>query len=332
MAWRGWEVGMAGDQVKAIQDKLIRKFTWVRTSYPELKVTGVYDVHTGKAIAEFQMRAGLPVLLDENGYGIADWATQVRLGAITPAGPKPTLYTLSGTGVDMWSGYPAEVARAVEDLFYWQPVFYPAATFPMGPSVQAGIAELVRLIETRPGPFVLVGYSQGAIVTSKVWRDYINSGPLSHRRHDLFAAVTFGNPMREPGHTFPGGKDPGGRGIAPDHLTNTPIWWYDYAEPGDIYTCTPANKAGENMTAIYNLVQGHLIRGQHSLFEQLLEIIANPFEAVAVFEAISRGIGFVTTNPPTAPHIEYHIRQATPGVTYLQHAIGYLREAARRVA
>ena len=83
---------------------------------------------------------------------------------------KPVLFTVHGTFVDMWFGYPADCGRALSDLYYWQPVWYPAAAFPMGKSVVKGVAELVRLInELRPGrKFALAGYSQGAIVTALV--------------------------------------------------------------------------------------------------------------------------------------------------------------------
>ena len=63
------------------------------------------------------------------------------------------LMTVSGSNVDMWNtaspqpaGVAAALAAAFPDLFYWQPVGnYPASVFPMGPSVDDGVAELNRL-------------------------------------------------------------------------------------------------------------------------------------------------------------------------------------------
>ena len=54
-----------------------------------------------------------------------------------------TILTWQGTGADMWTGFPAQTASAAQqanpNVFYWQPVGnWPAATYPMGPSVAAG--------------------------------------------------------------------------------------------------------------------------------------------------------------------------------------------------
>lgn len=333
MAWVGWQLGMQGDQVKVIQDKLARKFSWARAM--GVRVTGSYDAVTASAVAEFQRRVGLVVT------GIADWATQSRLGAVSPP-PAPrqkiAVFTLSGTFADMWSGYPADVARALDPaVFRWQPVYYgprgiPAA-FPMGPSAQSGEDELVRLLDVHSDMpyFVFISYSQGAIPASRVLRR-IMSGDLQRFKPKMLAGVTFGNPLREKGHVFPGGADPGGYGLDPDRLAGTPVWWYDYAAAGDIYTCGAGNDDATNrkMTSIYQLVQGHAVLGEASLAKQILELAVNPLtEVPPTVKAIFSGLGFAVGR--TGPHIEYHIRQAMPGVTYFDHAVGYLREVGRRV-
>ncbi|WP_132855842.1 cutinase family protein, partial [Mycobacteroides abscessus] len=167
-----------------------------------------------------------------------------------PEALKPWLFTVAGTGAGWDAGYPADLARAVLDLFRWQGIGYPAAAFPMGQSVDAGIAELLRQMKLRldrfpAAKFVLVGYSQGAIVTS------------------IIGAVTYGNPCREVGvangNRAAGWPVPAGRGIGDDRLVGTPAWWYDYAHGAnsvwgrDIYTDTPDDKTGEMMTAVYRV-------------------------------------------------------------------------------
>jgi len=334
MAWRGWEVGMRGDQVAKIQAKLIHKYQWVRDT--GLRVTGEYDQLTADIIHEFQLRTGLPA------NGIADWRTQDRLGVIERPQrntKRITVYTVNGTGVDMWTGYPADIGRVLDPaVFYWQPVAYPAAPYPMGRSAKAGEQELVRLMRLRKpaDPFILIGYSQGAMVTSRVYRRIVG-GDLRDYRNGMLAGVTFGNPLRERGHTFPGGTDPGGHGLDPKLLMGTPDWWHDYAIPGDIYTCasgTDRQQANDNMTAIYKLVQGDGflgLLGKNNLVEQLAELAHGPIEhGPDLFRAISSGIGFIAGDPPTAPHIEYHVREAIPGVTFLQHAIDYVRQVGDR--
>lgn len=332
MTWRGWEIGMTGDPVAKIQATLIHKYQWVRTKYA-LRVTGVYDTTTAAAVMEFQQRVGLPPT------GIANWATQSRLGVLeVPSIKRITIFTVSGTVADMWTGYPADVARAMDtSVYYWQPVNYPAATFPMGPSARAGETELVRLLKLmKPGdPFVLVGYSQGAMVTSRVFRR-IMSGDLQQYQSGLLAGVTFGNPLRQAHHTFPGGADPGGHGLDATCLTNTPDFWHDYAAPGDIYTCasgTDNEQANDDMTSVYKLVQADDVGsffGKNTLVEQIAELGADPTTVMPLFKAITSGIGFISGQPPTAPHVEYHIRQVSPGVTYFDHAINYLRDVGRQ--
>ena len=237
-----------------------------------------------------------------------------------------TLFTVQGTGVDMWTGYPADCARALVDTWRWQPIGnYPAAVFPMGPWWTKGRAELRLQIQRHPGEFAMFGYSQGAIVTSMVFKhDILNpNGVLHHRLPDIVAAVTFGNPCRELGHTWPGDPNrPTGRGISNDRLDNTPEWWWDFAQTDsfrDIYTNVPDDDAGEDMTAIFRLVQNLTgLFGTDGLLEQISEITARPVDEVwDMFKAIYYGGQFIAHQPATLPHISYDIR---PAVDYLRRA------------
>ena len=146
-----------------------------------------------------------------------------------------------------------------------------------------------------------------------VWKhDILDSkGELHDRLNDVVAAVNWGNPCRElhvaNGNKTSGVPIPDGRGIADDRLVNTPDWWYDYAHGGnssfgkDIYTDTPDDDAGDDMTAIFKIVQnvsGFI--GPGSLLVQLTGMLTNPIvEIPAVFKAIYFGGAFVTTQPST---------------------------------
>lgn len=229
---------------------------------------------------------------------------------------KHTLYNLCGTGGAWNNDFTADIANAVNGQHYdWQGVSYPAATFPMGPSVKAGVEELVRLISQKAGTFALIGYSQGAIVTCKVWRDEIMNpnGRLHDRLGDIFAHVTFGNPMRCPGYANGNGLAnlplPANEfghltgGIAgPDDLTPwQTMWWHmDFAHNGDLYATCPTgpdpwtNEAepGEMQTAVYKMVQGE-IAGHESILQQVGEILTDPFgEMIPLILAIADGIQF----------------------------------------
>lgn len=89
-------------------------------------------------------------------------------------------------------------------LWNFQRVPYPASTLFIGPSIEVGVDYVINQILATPvgTPFALGGYSQGAAVMSRVYNE-CRQGRLADRRADLRAMVTFGNPMRELGHTFP---------------------------------------------------------------------------------------------------------------------------------
>lgn len=259
--------------------------------------------------------------------GIVDWATQVVCGYLKPAVPvdsRPMLFTVCGTGVPWWVGPDADLARAVEDRYKWQPIGYPAATFPMNPSVQAGRAELRRQLDIHRARVeaegaVLCGYSQGAIVVSEYWMDDVIRQSHWAGKY-IRAAVTFGNPMRERGRVW---VDPGGppapatsHGIADRLMDNTPWWWRDYAHAGDLYTDCEGD-SGEYKTAIYQVVMGaRVLQGPDSLLAQVLELQAQPAELVALFKAIMDAGLFVARQ--TGPHINY---SPTTAIQYLREVV-----------
>lgn len=232
---------------------------------------------------------------------------------------KPTLFTVHGTGVTMWDGPPADTARAVLDKYAWQPIGnYPAAPFPMWPSIQAGCAELRAQINRLPGEFNIAGYSQGAIVASLVYKyDLLpTDGALHHRLGDLKKVVTWGNPMAEAGHSYPGDRARvAGRGIMEDRLEGTPFWWWDFRNKGDIYTDCPDDGVGENYTAICKIVMGHRWwTGMDSILAQALEAVQRPYpEVVHMVRAVLGGALFFGSG--TRPHVTYDIQ---PAVEYLR--------------
>lgn len=206
--------------------------------------------------------------------------------------------------------------------------------------------------------FGLAGYSQGGEAASRVYLELRKGGRLHHLRHNYIGGFAIGNPCREENHTFPGGRDPGGSGISPLNLTDTDDLWNDYAEPGDIYTTTPQSEAGDIMRRFYQLATnlqlndfgafatafvqniigllmdmgGPRLLGQLNpavfvpavlmgVIAPLIDQDADMPEGVAAAaQAAVIGLRFVADQPPTADHISYEFRHATPGVTYIQHA------------
>jgi hypothetical protein len=144
-------------------------------------------------------------------------------------------------------------------------VTYPAAVFPMEPSWRQGIENTVGAVQMSPGFFVLDGYSQGATVVARVWRDEIlnPAGRLHNRLNDCLGVITYGPPLRSPGLAFgntiicgipvpPPIEGFVTGGIAgPDCLTAAQCYFpaghplagqvavYDHAAPGDLYGSCP---------------------------------------------------------------------------------------------
>lgn len=130
---------------------------------------------------------------------------------------RHVVLTVSGTGTNMWdtsSPQPALVGSTLQanhpDTYLWQPVGdFPAATFPMGPSVTMGVQSLIYLTtsETYPGfnitpgqtyggnSLILIGYSQGAMVVAQFiqWCYQFNRMDILSR---IVAVAVWGNPQR----------------------------------------------------------------------------------------------------------------------------------------
>lgn len=327
-AWVGLGLGDASPEVARIKEHLRRKFSYARN----LSRSNIFDQHLVDVVTEMQKRYRAAGKLADGDYipGVVNYKTKVVMGFLHPPAAvdsRPMLFTVCGTGVPWWVGPDADTARAVEDMYRWQPIGYPAAPFPMAPSARAGRAELINQIERhRPqierGGAALIGYSQGAIVTSEAWMLDIDppGGKLHWLKPHLRKAVTFGNPMREQGRVWAdaGGAPapPRSRGIADMLLADTPQWWRDYAHAGDLYTDVEGD-SGEYKTAIYKVVMGaRIMQGPDSLLAQILELTAAPArEVMAMFSAIlDAGLFFAAK---TGPHVNY---SPSAAVDYLRAA------------
>lgn len=261
--------------------------------------------------------------------------------------PRATLYTVAGTGVDMWTGYPADLGRAVDPMqWYWQPVQYgpggiPAA-FPMQPSIDTGTAEMARLLRLRPTtvPWAFASYSQGAIVTADIL-DRLKTD-LADYAGSFRGGVTFGNPRREASHTIPGGIDPGGAGIVAPNLVGTPPSVWDFAagakmvgSPGnDLYTTAGVGEDAQALAdqrAIWELVDNVTVTsllGSTSLVAEIFGLLANPLPGgISAVEAILGALDFFGIEGIT-PHTSYQFVQPIAGDprTCTQIALDYLNK------
>ena len=191
------------------------------------------------------------------------------------------LFPLSGTTGDYqvkgvngeyydWTGYiPDDPFPRLLNPSLWQyaRVPYPASGLAMALSIKQGIDWVVsEVLKTEPGTaFACGGYSQGACVAAGVVNE-TRAGRLTSRAADLRACVTFGSPVRETNHTWPGssgysgagdiaGSTRGGHGLFPANLRvqNTPSYMWDFVMPNEIITCIGDSVVGQ---LIQNFVGG----------------------------------------------------------------------------
>lgn len=347
MTWIGWQVGMSSPTVARAKRFLRIKFSYAKEldeNSPE------FTEELREVLSEYQRRKG-GLRTD----GVLDYATQKALGMLAPPpAPRPvaTLITVNGTGVPdpFGPGFPADLGRAMErtapGLYYWQPIGYPAAVYPMRPSVQAGAEEIITQLNRHPGRFVLCGYSQGALAVNTVWRDEILApgGRLHHRKDEVLAVITYGDPQRCPGiargNVYAGQPVPGKLnghmtgGIAgPDCLTleQTPHHYLSFANNGDLYASAPvgpdpwrvSTEVGYNQTLVYEAVMEFDGRDLIRLAAELSSVLTLPaVNALPLIQAIWNGLRFFAQGT-RAPHWTYDI---APAVRYLTEVGNRIRD------
>jgi hypothetical protein len=126
--WIGQGLGDTGPTVKLIQHRLIRAFP-KNSQAVALGVTesGTYDQATADAVKNIQPFLKLPAT------GIANYATQVALGAATPPPPPPPayrpihIYSAPGSGAPWWVGPAFELGEWCKSVLHLnhRPVNFP---------------------------------------------------------------------------------------------------------------------------------------------------------------------------------------------------------------
>jgi hypothetical protein len=283
-----------------------------------IKIDGYYGYDEELVQQEYQRRTG------QDPTGKVSDRDLHRLGLL------PTLISTHGSGQPdpFGIGYPADIARRLLHLFWWQPTGnYPATSVPMNASADAGEREINRFIDDPsivPGPVAFTDYSQGSICGGRV-RNRIRAGK-ARKGVTLLGGVTVGNPMR-PKDAYAGNVNPGGQGIDPVLESASEPGMCHLAAPGDLYTTCPDSAQGEMERAIFNAVFMRFT-GRDSILEQIGELLTNPFwEVIAAGRAILRGGMFLVKG--TGPHIRYHLDQCPgTGRTYYEYGVHHLEQLA----
>src|SRR6516225_9053272 len=189
----------------------------------------------------------------------------------------------------------------------WQPIGYPAAVFPMNPSVEAGVGEISRQVTLHeqngtnvPGDSLTIGgYSQGALVTDVFWRDLVlnPAGPHHNRLEDITVRggiINFGDPMHCPGIS-------NGNIVAGIPVAKT----LDGVIPGGApWVGEPL--VGQIETRIYNFIESSsLVEGIMAVAEGVAQEFEYPLSnTIALCHAIFNGMTFALAGT-NAPHWQY---------------------------
>ena len=309
--WVGLGLGDSSDEVGKLRQFMQRKFRSYAGTLPDTRTRDgvpLFDEPMAQATLTMQRAyVAQGTLKPELANGYIGASTKVVMGylAATPVDIRPMLFTVCGTGVPWWIGPDADCARAVENRYLWQPIGYPAAPTPMGPSIANGRAETINQFAIHRNQVItngaaLAGYSQGACVVSELWENDIKppSGVLNWAKPYIRKAVTWGNPDREQGKVWPDfapGQEvapPDSSGVTGTLMRDTPDWWRNYAHKGDLYAAggkgTPGDASSQDKTAIWQIIRGtKVFSGPDSLLAQFLEIAQSPLPgAIGAFKAM----------------------------------------------
>jgi hypothetical protein len=297
-----------------------------------------------------------------------EWFSQPR-PATQGAVPKPTLLYATGTshifdifghgiikigggasvsvpGLDgkafQWDGSPLEdpfYKMLDSDLWITKRIEFADAAFPMINSLNEGVKRTIAMINDTPGSFALGGYSQGAAVMSLVYKE-IQNGSLKHRKSDLIAGVTFGNPCRERGHLWPGANQVGGwddpsspsHGCFPQNfrLTGSETLWWDFANANEVISTISDAKIGSQWVDLVGIFLNGF-SGQDmeafiasSLSKLPMKVLS---EAMSVLQSVTGGVG-------ASGHVAYPIEpppgDPKAGKTSYQIALQYLRDVGQQ--
>lgn len=169
--------------------------------------------------------------------GVADLNVRKAIGAYQVPGQVCVGFSVGGAGSNM-DGYPADIVNACDrSRCYHQPVGYTTNPVPMGKGVLTGVAEFInQLSRPRPEfggrncetiPWFGVFYSMGSIVGMTVLMRVLY-GDLQRFKSMYMGSSSFGNPMRQSGHVFPGGIPVAGEGVAKAETFEIPDVHWDF--------------------------------------------------------------------------------------------------------
>lgn len=320
--WIGFGLGDVDPKVAEIQKFLARKYSQ-RAGW--LVATGTYDQATADIVAGLQEYYKVPVTPDK--VGVFNYDTQVATGFYKPA-PKnlPIMISVEGHLSNMFAGPVADTATVLENegILRHQPTGYNNGAIPFDNG--SGENEVVRFLNSpvldngtpfpEGTPFVLSGFSQGAIIIFDLYVNHLQPGQdLYWRAKDLVCVLQYGPPCRQDGSVAPWAqpwvKNANTHGLDPYRrfgLPNMPAGpnhpWMDVWREGDIFAQNGDDKASQVKAAVYQAVaRADFFSDPFSLCAQIADLFTVPIdEVIGIFWAIVSGIGFAASKPN--PHYD----------------------------
>ena len=228
---------------------------------------------------------------------------------------------------------PAEITS---EWVAYPSTFGPAGGDVMGMSMEQStaiaVAEGINRINNYTGKFALLGYSQGALVSSRIGYEILN-GSLQHRKNDCVFVGNFASGYRNQGQTFHLGNTLNGQGLLGGRGSTAPIDWFDYCLPGDMYGDTIGSdsyldevaKLVTGMTFSDPVAWALSVVGQLSsgtwLQDNIDEMITDPAEAVRkIYNTVAAIVYFFQSNV----HVKYAEWEIIPGWTATRHCANHM--------
>lgn len=320
------QLGSNGPLVTRWQQLMVERFHSyaVAANGGPLKADGYYGNDDAAVQREYESRTHQPE------DGIVSDHDLAALGLADPV--LPIAFSIEGHQSNMFFGPAADTCTQLEGegVCHHKPIGYNNGAIPFDNA--SGINELAHQVASRQiegppvdvnnpdGPKVMwpfpagtpwayVDYSQGAIVGSYFYFDFLAPGkPLNWRLRDLRGVLTYGNPCRQTDSIAPWAtswiKKTGTHGLDPIRRFGLPGYpakpgnWMDVYREGDIFAENTDDKAGEAKAAVYEAVMGKVIGNPFTLAAQIADVFKRPFaEVLGIVKAIMSGIGFLADNP-----------------------------------
>lgn len=264
--------------------------------------------------------------------GVINLAWKYASGYLKKDMLLPLYFSAEGHMSDMNIGPVAHIGQVLhnEGRALHFPTWYVNNTIPF--KTRTGITELARRVgQTMQDngvkfpegtPWGMGGFSEGGLLISKFYLEYLQPGkPLHWRLKDLRGVVCCGSPYREKGVVAEWVPDPPGpdrQGISDVRLTNTPSWWKEVARRGDLYT---DNQSGDDERGLYKtmcykiIAEGSFSGGKAGFLARVIDLLQPTDDLIPVALAIFDGLKFVTN---MSPHGAYDM---APAVQFMRERL-----------